>query len=239
METTSEANGSGLATVGATTVMSTDDAKAEQLRQRLIDCRDRIDSSSFEMAEMLFLVWSELLYTKWKNPADEYYKTFQEYVEQELEFKSRKANYLIRIHDWFGKKLADPVVYDRVKKLGWAKAKELVGVCKLDNAEQWISLAERSSVPQLQEAIKASVNANKEKGEEGAVDAEQAADLPRAARRAQPAECREVLREAPVPADRGGPDARRGGLRGRQRREGAEEHGDVRRTWPASRGSIG
>lgn len=55
---------------------------------------------------------------------------FQQYIEQELGVKYRKARYLISIYECFSKLGLDE---QRLSAMGWSKAKELVRVVNKDN----------------------------------------------------------------------------------------------------------
>lgn len=80
------------------------------------------------------------------------YASFKEYVETELGIHHKKAQRLRNI--WFNIEVRlagklDPTLKDRLAKLGFTKAREIVPVMTAANAEEWISLAESVTYKQL------------------------------------------------------------------------------------------
>lgn len=131
------------------------DLKVDEIRSKIPDLRKRIDEGFWELSELLFHVWEKELWKRWANPEGVSYASFYVYVEQELEFKERKAQYLIRIWNWFGRTLAAHLeIQEQVKQLGWAKAKELEGILTPDNWETWIEKAKTLSTVKLIEDVK-------------------------------------------------------------------------------------
>lgn len=80
------------------------------------------------------------------------YSSFKEYVETELGIHHKKAQRLRNI--WFNIEVRlagklDSSLKDRLAKLGFTKAREIVPVMTAANAEEWINLAEVSTYKQL------------------------------------------------------------------------------------------
>jgi hypothetical protein len=110
--------------------------------------RHRMEEGYFQLAALLHKVWNGLLYQKWG------FKTFDQFVEDELGFKKRKAQYLISIHQYVEKTITDDKVRAQLVEVGWTKVKELVGVIDDSNAEKWIENARKMNVLEVVEAAK-------------------------------------------------------------------------------------
>jgi len=82
--------------------------------------------------------WKEWTFTDASTGEIRNFKTFDEYVEVELDMKRRKAFYLISIYEKFVVELSLPV--EILQSLEWSKAKELIPVI---NAENWTELLDR------------------------------------------------------------------------------------------------
>lgn len=100
----------------------------------------------FAMDDRLQIVEGELL---WEITENGYYKewgfrTFDEYVESELGFKTRKAYYLIAIYETFVRKL--DLDADELREIEWSKAKELVTVIDDSNKEDLLEAIKTLSV---------------------------------------------------------------------------------------------
>jgi len=127
-------------------VLDEKDIRAHDFGEKARDCRKRIDSVNFDLAEVLYTIHQEALYTRLG------YENFVEYVENDLDFEKRKAQYFISMWAYYGVKLAgNPEVMDKVKTIGWTKAKDLIGVVTPDNVDQWVETAKQVSAPKLLE----------------------------------------------------------------------------------------
>ena len=127
-------------------VLSVSETEARKVHDRIIELKQQQEETYFELARLLYRVFHEKLYVK-ISPT---YQKFDQYVEGELGYKIRTAQYFIKIWDKFGVELGEnSAVQSRVKALGWAKAKELTEVIDKDNAEEWLDLAEKSDVKEL------------------------------------------------------------------------------------------
>lgn len=116
--------------------------KALALVPRLLD---NIENDYFKLGGVLSLIQSQ----GWFQ--DKGYETFRAFVESELGMQYRKSMYLIGIYNNL---VQAGVPWDKVKSLGWTKLNELAPILALDNVDDWVSLAEESTVLQLREAIK-------------------------------------------------------------------------------------
>jgi len=98
-------------------------------RAKIIDLRNKVEESYWELSKELSNVYQGSYYIAWG------FASWKEYVESELQFALRKAQYLVSIQDWFGR--MKPAVQEWVQGLGWTKAKELIGVVTDENAADW------------------------------------------------------------------------------------------------------
>lgn len=76
------------------------------------------------------------------------YASFEEYLNDEVPFKRRKAFYLMRIYEKFVKELGIPT--EKLLGVDWSKAKELVSVITKEN---WENLLKEIKTMTVQEVI--------------------------------------------------------------------------------------
>ena len=140
------------------------------VRQRVKDLRSKVEEDNWELSAAIHVVYTNSYYTAWG------FQSFREYVEQELDFQMRKAQYLVSIQDWFGK--MKPSVQKWIRELGWTKAKELVGVITEENAAEWKKKLAGKSYKELMGVLKADEGEvggdSGEAGESGSDDSERA-----------------------------------------------------------------
>jgi hypothetical protein len=117
------------------------------IRKRVLDLRKTVDDSYWELSKSLKEVYSGSYYIAWG------FQNWKEYVESELEFAQRKAQYLVSIQDWFGK--MRPEIQAWVQSLGWTKSKELVGIVTEDNAADWKARLDGLSYRELVDELNA------------------------------------------------------------------------------------
>lgn len=125
-------------------------AESDAVRIRVIQLRDEMSDSYFEMGRLLHRVSKGGLYTQWCRPDGQRYDSFREYIEHEVDFAFRKAKHLMSIWWWFAEELKDPTLADKVKEIGWTKAAVLVGVVDKKNADAWIEKAKGLPVKELE-----------------------------------------------------------------------------------------
>jgi len=134
-------------------------AWAEAIRSEARTVVAEVDQAYMRVAEILYRVQTlrvnggttegPPLHTAWG------FKTFEEWVESELGFQRHKANALIRIHRRFAVDLTEMPEATRAKllKMGWTKAREVVRVLTLKNADHWATMGEQLSFPDLRRAV--------------------------------------------------------------------------------------
>lgn len=135
---------------------------ADKIRNRAKELSRQLDEGYVEMAVILHHIYHQPVDGDRKNEAVFRlwgYKSFQQYVEEELNFKRRKADYLRSIGTLLEVNLAgiDPDLRKRLVSLGWGKLRELVRLFfnKSDPSyvESWINKCEKMNYPQVQEAV--------------------------------------------------------------------------------------
>lgn len=105
----------------------TDEEKNQ--RKRVVDLRKQISQTFLSFAKELTEVHSSKLYQKFG------FKTWKQYVEEEVDFNVRKADYLVSIANWI--KSLPNGGEQWVGSLGWTKAKELTQVVDSNNFHEW------------------------------------------------------------------------------------------------------
>lgn len=91
---------------------------------------------------------------------------FEDYIEQELGVKYRKARYLINIYEYFTQLGIDET---RLGSIGWSKAKELVGVATKENFDDLVQFAQDNTRDALIEHIRTEYVDAGEEGEQARV----------------------------------------------------------------------
>lgn len=91
------------------------------------------------------------------------HETFRELVESKFGIQYRKAMYLIEIYRTL---VENQIPWEKVQDLGWTKLKDLTKILTPKNVDAWVKKAQKNTVLQLQELIKAEVAKQEEKDEE-------------------------------------------------------------------------
>ena len=147
---------------------------AAELRQRVLRYKDEVDSARWNYAQALWEVKDEAAYANWGYP------NFEKYIEVELNVKLRTVQYLTSMYEYFAFSLVGNLddmsvsekdklnaykrrndIIEDVKKLGWTKAKCLVDVLTLENADKWIKKATELPLNELEAEAKKALNKKK------------------------------------------------------------------------------
>jgi len=126
--------------------------KDADLRQQVLDRRKLVEESYWELSVLLHQVYHGCSYQGWG------YDKWKDYVEQELDFRLRKAQYLVGIQDWFG--TMDPNIREWVKSIGWTRAKELINVVSEENAAEWMNKLKGKTLKEILEIVEADKTAH-------------------------------------------------------------------------------
>lgn len=116
------------------------------VRAEVQDLRRQAEESYWDLSVGLHKVYTNSYYIAWG------FQSWNEYVEADLDFQPRKAQYLVSIQEWFGR--MKPEVQDWIRSMGWTKAKELVGVVNNDNAADWRSRLDGKSYKDMMGELK-------------------------------------------------------------------------------------
>ncbi len=118
-----------------------------ELKARVDTLRTIVDESYLELAGLLHNIAVERKFEPMGH------KNMKDYVEKELDFSYRKAQYLVRIWQRFAVEIKDPTVLEKVAGLGWGKLKELTTVVTARNVDEWIEKAARLSAAELKVVV--------------------------------------------------------------------------------------
>jgi hypothetical protein len=80
------------------------------------------------------------------------FESFDVYVYEKFGFQGRKARYLIQIYTDL---VTNQIPWDKVQGLGWTKLKDLSAILTLENVDEWVAKAEKLTVLELQNLLKA------------------------------------------------------------------------------------
>jgi hypothetical protein len=119
-----------------------------QLRENIQEIVRAQSDSYFELAEHITKAFEVAAHRDWG------FARWDDFVESELHMSVRKAQYLMSIHNWFGKVIKSEYVTGLMKELGWTKTKILVSVVDEENALEWAKRAKKMTCTQLEEFIK-------------------------------------------------------------------------------------
>jgi hypothetical protein len=92
-------------------------------------------------------VLAKVMESGWYAP----YSSFREFVENEHGLHYRKALNMIEIYNAL---IEAKVPWDKIKHLGWTKIQRMAKVLSEENAAQWIAVAEKQTVLQLEATVK-------------------------------------------------------------------------------------
>ncbi len=167
VEGEAEVNVSNLASVSGSAyvepeVLGDREVQADLVRKRIIELRDAVASSYFELGRHLYHVQKEALYQLWG------YDSFGDYVDGEVTFAWRKAMYLMRIYRYFALELGNKQVFDKVRELGWSKAAALVEVVDAKNVDVWVEKAAVMPVKKLEDEARLAKKAKADRKKERA-----------------------------------------------------------------------
>ena len=115
------------------------------VRTEILNAKKDIEANYLVLAKDLAEVHDKEYYL------DYGFKTFADYAEEELETKYRKAMYFVEI--WKRTKGLG-LAPAKMKKIGWTKMKEIVGVMTEDNADELMELAESKSTKEVTSVVR-------------------------------------------------------------------------------------
>lgn len=101
----------------------------EAVRARVRDLRTRVEQDGWELSEALFEVHRAALYQVWG------FASWKDYVEKELEFRQRKADYFVSTQAWV--RLFAPDFVQWVRAMGLSKARLMCNRVLPETAATW------------------------------------------------------------------------------------------------------
>ena len=151
VEQSEENEKKSLAVVPDKIVPMTGDEPFADLRRRVVDLRDVMNSSRWDLAEVLSKIRGDQVYHHWG------YSSWDVYIETEIGLTGRTVMYLTSMYDWFVLKVGPELtpehlaqVIERVKALGWTKSRLLVNIAIAENVDEWLDKAEKLSCSELE-----------------------------------------------------------------------------------------
>jgi hypothetical protein len=148
-----------LAYVGEPAVEVIEDRLAEwapeKVRKDVRRLRANVESNYWKLSEALWHVYDKVLYQTWG------FASWKEYVESEVDFELRKAQYLVQIWAW--RRTLPAPLQERIDRLGASKARDLAPVVTLENAEAWLTRVEGLSTREVQKLVRGEVDAEQER----------------------------------------------------------------------------
>lgn len=147
------------------------DTPNADIRRQVIALRNKADENYWELGVSLEKVYRKDLYREWG------FDSWKSYIESpEVDIHIRKAQYLVKLQEWFGE--MTPAVKDWVRSLGWTKARMLMHVINSQNAKEWKHRIEGKTVAEIDAMLKAEKNSDGD--EEGGSDSSSSSDKPKA-----------------------------------------------------------
>lgn len=128
--------------------------KYAEFRDKAIELKDRTEKCYWEFGMLLKEIHDGDMYRAWE------YDTWTQYVDEELEIGLRTVQMYIRLQNWFQELPSN--IQGWIQKLGWTKARYLVGVVTTENAGEWRNRLANKTVKQIEEMMDAA-----KKGESG------------------------------------------------------------------------
>lgn len=116
------------------------------LREDAIRAKDMIESGYMLLAKCLYDIYHQDVFSTYWN-----YSSFEDYIDKEIQITYRKAMYLVEI---YGKAKLLNMDMDRLERMGWSKARELIRIVDESNVEEWMDKAENSTVKELNIQVK-------------------------------------------------------------------------------------
>ena len=93
--------------------------KEPDIRERIIELRETIEQSWFEISLLLKDIYENNLFEEWG------YNSFEDYVKSELDLEYRNAMYRVKI----GQTISElEISKEQIAELGWTKFKEIIPI---------------------------------------------------------------------------------------------------------------
>lgn len=138
-------------------VMEDDESNA--VRFRIQEMERKVDEHKLELGALFYRVRLNATYTRWASPiTGKPYQTWEEYVDTESSFGVRSINQMIAMWWWFSELNAFPQIREAIRRIGWTKARVLVGLVDDTNWDKWFELASRLDRKKLETHARAAMD---------------------------------------------------------------------------------
>jgi hypothetical protein len=138
-------NNDGSGSVGDVENANIVDVEFADIREKVLELKNKAEENYWELGVVLADVYTNNRYRSWG------FDSWKEYVEQELDFTLRKAQYLVKLQAWFEN--MTPAMQAFFRGIGWAKCRLLMGFVVKENAKSWKKRVEGKTFKQIEEMI--------------------------------------------------------------------------------------
>lgn len=128
----------------ASMVQQIENMKEADAKAAVVKLADAGEIAQFKLGGVLALIQSH----GWYKP----YASFREYVEQDIGMHYRKATYWVGIYNCL---IEANIPWEKVKKVGWTKLKEIAEVLTVENVDHWVKTALANNTITLIDIVKA------------------------------------------------------------------------------------
>ncbi len=116
------------------------------IRKKALDLRNKVGEDYWELSIVLSDIYTNDRYRSWG------FDSWKDYVDQELDFTIRKAQYMVKIQSWFD--TLTPAMQEFFRSLGWVKCRMLMPVVVKENAKSWKKKIEGKTLKEIEGIIK-------------------------------------------------------------------------------------
>jgi len=118
----------------------------DQVRKDVKRLRANVETNYWKLSEALWHVYDKVLYQGWG------YASWRDYVESDVDFELRKAQYLV--HMWGWRRALPAPAQERIEKRGLSGLRELATVMTADNWLEWLDKTEGMSLREVQKLVR-------------------------------------------------------------------------------------
>lgn len=128
------------------------------------DLVNNITTSYFNLGAMVHRVRGEGLFAQWNQSQ---FNSFEDWCEDILKFGLRKAQYLAMIYEGVTDIDPQPLLRARLLRLGWVKVGQILRIAdSRKTMKEWVDLAEKMTLRQLQDKVRWALKGGKDDGDE-------------------------------------------------------------------------
>lgn len=117
-----------------------------EIRQKALELRNKVGEDYWELSIVLADIYNNDRYRSWG------FDSWKDYIDQELDFTIRKAQYMVKIQSWFD--TLTPAMQEFFRSLGWVKCRMLMPVVVKENAKSWKKKVEGKTLKEIEGIIK-------------------------------------------------------------------------------------